>query len=152
MIIMCIGIIFTQLFLCRRTRLTGPRLGLNSEPAAHCARHALLHMAPKWSSHWTTQAGQRTRISGTHFYMTDGFPVIQPTVSKHWRKVMYYIQLAKSDPAMSLTITYDNTRTIHITSQVLPITNWLGFTSQLTQNRSFRRRSPSLGLVWKNKI
>jgi len=34
----------------------GPRLGLNSGPAAHSERHALLHMAPKWSSHWTTRA------------------------------------------------------------------------------------------------
>jgi len=38
-------------------RLTGPRLELNRKPTAHCARHALLHMAPKWSSHRTTRAG-----------------------------------------------------------------------------------------------
>jgi len=38
--------------------LPGPRLELNLEPTAHSARHALLHMAPKWSSHRTTRAGQ----------------------------------------------------------------------------------------------
>jgi len=38
-------------------RLTGPRLGYELGPVAHCARHALLHMAPKWSSHQTTWAG-----------------------------------------------------------------------------------------------
>ena len=38
-------------------RLTGPQLELNLEPTAHCARHALLHMAPKWSGHRTTWAG-----------------------------------------------------------------------------------------------
>jgi len=32
------------------------------EPTAHSARHALLHMAPKWSSHRTTRAGQRQYI------------------------------------------------------------------------------------------
>jgi len=30
---------------------------LNLEPAAHSAHHALLHMAPKWSSHRITRAG-----------------------------------------------------------------------------------------------
>jgi len=35
-------------------RLTpGLRLELNLEPTAHSARHPLLHMAPKWSSHRT---------------------------------------------------------------------------------------------------
>ena len=38
--------------------LTGPRLKLNLEPMAHCVHHALLHMAPKWSSHRTIRAGQ----------------------------------------------------------------------------------------------
>jgi len=37
--------------------LPGPRLELNLEPTAHSARHAVLHMAPKWSSHRTTRAG-----------------------------------------------------------------------------------------------
>jgi len=40
-------------------RLTGPRLELNLEQTAHCARHALLHMAPKCSSHRTTRAGRQ---------------------------------------------------------------------------------------------
>jgi len=34
-----------------------PRLELNLEPTAHSARHALLHMASRWSSHRTTWAG-----------------------------------------------------------------------------------------------
>jgi len=34
-------------------RLTGPWLELNLEPTVR----ALLHMAPKLSSHWTTRAG-----------------------------------------------------------------------------------------------
>jgi len=53
---------FHIIFLCRRTRLTGPRLGLNSGPAAHCTCHALLHMALKWSSHWTTRAHINTFV------------------------------------------------------------------------------------------
>jgi len=57
LIIMCVGIIFTYLLLRRRTRLTRLWLELNLDPTAHCVRHALLHTAPKWSSHWTTQAG-----------------------------------------------------------------------------------------------
>jgi len=44
--------------------LTGPRLKLNLEPMAHCTRHALLHMAPKWSSHRTTRAGLTLGIIG----------------------------------------------------------------------------------------
>jgi len=55
-------LLFVVVFLRRRTRLTGPWLGLNSRPAAHCARHALLHMAPKWSSHWTTREGSIIHI------------------------------------------------------------------------------------------
>jgi len=43
--------------------VAGSRLGLNSGPAAHCARHALLDMAPNWSSHWTTWAG----CNGSYF-------------------------------------------------------------------------------------
>jgi len=40
--------------------VNGPsRLELNLEPTAHTARHALLHMASKWSSHRTTRAGLR---------------------------------------------------------------------------------------------
>jgi len=35
--------------------LPGLRLELNLEPTAHSARHALLHVAPKWSSHRTTR-------------------------------------------------------------------------------------------------
>jgi len=38
-------------------RLNGPWLGLNSRPAAHCTRHALLQIMPKLSSHWTTWSG-----------------------------------------------------------------------------------------------
>jgi len=45
------------ILLRRQMRLTGPRLELNLEPTAHSARHALLHMALKWSSHRTTRAG-----------------------------------------------------------------------------------------------
>jgi len=47
----------SELLCIRQTRLTGLRLELNLEPTAHCARHTLLHMAPKWSSYWTTRAG-----------------------------------------------------------------------------------------------
>ena len=37
--------------------LPRPQLELNLEPTVHSARHALLHMAPKWSSQRTTWAG-----------------------------------------------------------------------------------------------
>jgi len=61
LIIMCIGINYFQIItfyvIRRRTCLTGLRLRLNSGPAAHCMCHAVLHMAPKWSSHWTIWAG-----------------------------------------------------------------------------------------------
>jgi len=43
--------------------LPGPRLQLNLEPTAHSARHALLHMASKWSSHWTTRAGLALQVN-----------------------------------------------------------------------------------------
>ena len=44
-------------FYVGRRPLPGPRLELNLEPTAQSARHALLHMTPKWSSHRTTRAG-----------------------------------------------------------------------------------------------
>jgi len=44
--------------------LPEPQLELNLEPTAHSARHALLHTAPKWSSHQTTWAGRLTELKG----------------------------------------------------------------------------------------
>jgi len=57
LIIMCVGIISHNYFYVGGRALHGPRLELNLEPTEHSARHALLHVAPKWSSHWTTRAG-----------------------------------------------------------------------------------------------
>jgi len=51
-------------------RLTGPRRRLHSGSAAHCARHALLHMAPKALNHWTTRAGwtaDRKGVTSNYF-------------------------------------------------------------------------------------
>jgi len=48
---------FHNYFYVGRRALPGPWLELNLEPMAHSVRHALLHMAPKWSSHRTTRAG-----------------------------------------------------------------------------------------------
>jgi len=50
--------------------LPGPWLELNLEPTEHSARHALLHMALKWSSHRTTQAGQYNTIFTRKFSST----------------------------------------------------------------------------------
>ena len=57
LIIMCVGIIFTNYLYVGGRALPRPRLELNLEPTAHSVRHTLLHMAPKWSSHRTTRAG-----------------------------------------------------------------------------------------------
>ena len=65
---MCVGIICTQLLLRSRTHLTLTQLELNLEPTAHSARHALLHMVPKWSSHWTTRAGLQARFIYTRTF------------------------------------------------------------------------------------
>ena len=54
----------------------GPRLELNLEPAVHSARHALLHMAPKWSSHQTTWAGLTNTITADIFMVP--LPGIEP--------------------------------------------------------------------------
>jgi len=48
--------------------LTGPWLESNLEPAAHCACHALLNMAPKCSSHRTTRAGLTVGTSTLHMF------------------------------------------------------------------------------------
>jgi len=41
---------------------------LNLEPTANSARHALLHMASKWSSHRTTRAGRALPMSMFTFF------------------------------------------------------------------------------------
>ena len=46
--------------------LPGPRLELNLEPAEHSARHTLLHIASKWSSHRTMRADDIVPYSCHH--------------------------------------------------------------------------------------
>ena len=58
LIIMCIELFSDNYFYIGGRTLPGRGSDFNSGSAAHCMRHALLHMATKWYDHWTTRPGQ----------------------------------------------------------------------------------------------
>jgi len=61
-------------------RLTWAAAQIELRTATQCARHALLHMVPKWLAHWTTRAGCLYILHSCYSVKMTGDKVTQFTI------------------------------------------------------------------------